>query len=177
MCVIEHYTYDDYKNWEGNWELIYGYPVAMAPSPVITHQAIAFEIAFELRKNIKCTECMVVLEEDWIIYEDTVLKPDVSLICNEKGDFITKAPKIIVEVVSKSSAKRDEQTKFEIYQKEKVPYYILVYPNHLKAKAFRLKGGKFDKIADFNDEILEIDDIECPTKVDFSNVFKKFRKR
>ncbi len=35
---------------------------------------------------------------------------------------------IVVEVISPSSAKRDEKYKFKIYEDEKVPYYILVYP-------------------------------------------------
>ena len=50
MCAIkaiEHYTYDDYCQWEGKWELIAGAPMAMAPSPVINHQAIAGNILYE----------------------------------------------------------------------------------------------------------------------------------
>jgi len=176
MCAVEYYTYDDYKQWKGDWELIYGQAVSMSPSPIVSHQAIAFEIAFEMKKNLSCQECMVVLEEDWIIDEDTVLRPDISLICNETGDFITKAPKIIIEVVSKHSSKKDEKVKFEIYEREKVDYYILAYPNHLKAKVFHLEDKKFDKVGDYTNEILVLDKIECHTKIDFNEVFKKFRK-
>ena len=32
MCAIEYYTYDDYLLWEGDWELICGYPLMMSPS-------------------------------------------------------------------------------------------------------------------------------------------------
>lgn len=32
---LPHYTYEDYKQWEGRWELIYGIPFAMAPARVI----------------------------------------------------------------------------------------------------------------------------------------------
>ena len=40
-----HYTYDDYKTWEGEWELIDGIPFArnssmMAPAPEIKHQGL-----------------------------------------------------------------------------------------------------------------------------------------
>ena len=48
MCAIEYYTYEDYKLWEGDWELIRGFPVAMAPSPVILHQYIASMFVYEL---------------------------------------------------------------------------------------------------------------------------------
>ena len=176
MCAIAYYTYDDYKQWEGDWELIYGQAVAMAPAPVISHQMVAFNIAKEISNNLECDECIVVLEEDWIICDDTVLRPDVALICDEEGDFITKAPKIVVEVVSKSTAKKDEKIKFEIYEKEKVDYYILAYPNLCKAKVYKLKDGKFDKVGDFTKETLYIEDISCPTKIDFDEVFKRLRK-
>ncbi len=29
--LIEYYTYDDYKEWDGDWELIDGVAYAMAP--------------------------------------------------------------------------------------------------------------------------------------------------
>ena len=35
-----------------------------------------------------------------------------------------KAPKIIVEILSPATAKKDETVKFEIYEAEGVPYYI-----------------------------------------------------
>jgi len=42
---LPSYTYEDYKLWEGDWELIYGVPYAMAPAPMIKHQAISSKIA------------------------------------------------------------------------------------------------------------------------------------
>jgi hypothetical protein len=29
--ILPHYTYHDYENWEGRWELIDGIPYAMQP--------------------------------------------------------------------------------------------------------------------------------------------------
>jgi len=182
MCPLEYYTYDDYKTWEGNWELIYGvpyplHPQMMSPSPIKKHQQIAFKIAFELEKNKSCENCEVFGETDWKIEEDLVLKPDVVVVCeNNNEDYITKAPEVVVEVISKSTARRDEKTKFEIYEKEKVKYYILAYPSDLKAKVYKLDGKTFDKVGDFIDEEIEITDIKCPTKIDFNEVFKRFRK-
>ena len=41
----------------------------------------------------------------------------------------------------------------EIYEREKVKYYILIYPNDLRAKIYRLKDSKYDKIfVDLNDD-------------------------
>ncbi|SFP13952.1 Uma2 family endonuclease [Hydrogenimonas thermophila] len=179
MCAIEYYTYDDYVHWEGKWELIDGIAYAMAPSPMITHQALAMQVAFELERSIEnCDKCLVVAEEDWKISDDTVLKPDVSLICDEPNEaYITKTPEIVVEIISKSSSKRDEKYKFKIYESEKVPYYILVYPDDLKAKIYKLKDGKFDKEGDFFDQVYKFEGLSCSVDINFSKVFKKFKKK
>jgi Uma2 family endonuclease len=177
-AAIEYYSYSDYVQWEGNWELIYGYPLMMAPSPMITHQALANLIAFELTQSIyECEACLIVSEQDWKISDDTVVKPDVVMICNEPlGAYITKPPKIVVEVISKSTAKRDEQTKFELYERERVPYYVIIYPNDLKAKVYRLEENYYQKVDDFTHEVMSFDDLECGGVINFEKVFKRFRK-
>jgi len=59
---LPHYTYDDYKRWEGNWELIDGIAYAMAPSPIFEHQDISGNIHLELKRNIKnCENCRSIL--------------------------------------------------------------------------------------------------------------------
>ncbi len=52
MAAIEylpHYTYEDYKQWEGKWELIGGVAYAIALAPMIEHQIISNNIAWELK--------------------------------------------------------------------------------------------------------------------------------
>jgi len=178
MCAVEYYSYEEYCQWEGNWELIKGVPLAMSPAPMITHQAIAYEIAFELKSSSRqCKQCMVFGEADWKVNDDTVVKPDVVLTCNETNDtYMTKAPEIIVEVISKSTAKRDEQTKFKLYQEEGVKYYIIVYPKDLKAKVYKLENGRYLKVADFLTESYTFEESSCKASVDFGAVFERFRK-
>ena len=175
--VIERYTYEDYKLWEGDWELIDGVPVSMAPSPVKNHQMLVSSLLFELYDGLKdCEECDALSELDYIIDSENVVRPDVAVICNEDSDFITKAPKIIAEVISPSTSKRDEKVKFEIYQKEGVRYYILVYPQTLTAKVFRLVDEKYKKEGVFSREKYSFEFDECKVEVDFFEVFKKFIK-
>jgi len=180
VCAIEYYTYDDYCQWKGDWELIYGIPLAMAPSPMKSHQIIASSILVALANTSEaCQTCVAISEQDWKICDDTIVKPDVVLICNEpiEGSYITKPPKIIVEVISKSTAKRDEKTKFELYQKEKVPYYVIVYPNDLRAKVYKLDGKVYEKVDDFTHEVMRFDALECGASIDFEKVFRRFRQR
>ena len=173
---IPRYTYEDYKQWEGDWELIDGVPVAMAPSPVSEHQMLMVEIARELSSSLEeCEECYVVVEEDWIVDEETVVRPDISMVCGKLEDFIRKPPYLIVEIVSSSSVHKDERVKFTLYEEEKVEYYVLVYPKACKARIFHLKDGKYDKVGDFLDEEAILEG-ECTIKIDFAKVCKKLKR-
>ena len=175
--AIEYYTYDDYKEWEGEWELIDGIPLAMAPAPMRRHQSLASMIITQLNNQLdRCRECEVLGEIDYKVSDDTILKPDIVLTCGETNEsYLTKAPEIVVEIISKSTAKRDEKYKFEIYEKEKVSYYILVYPNDLRAKVYKLKESKYDKVSDFLKESYHFGETSCGVSLDFDKVFDRFR--
>ena len=175
--AIEYYTYDDYKEWEGDWELIGGIPLAMAPAPMRKHQGLATVIISELHRQLEeCTQCEVLGEIDYKVSDDTVLRPDIVLTCGETNEsYLSKAPEIVVEILSKSTARRDEKYKFEIYEKEKVKYYILVYPDDLRAKVYQLKGSSYDKEGDFLQESYHFKESTCNVSLDFARVFKRFR--
>ncbi|MEA2029749.1 MAG: Uma2 family endonuclease [Campylobacterota bacterium] len=179
--LLPRYSYDDYCLWEGDWELIEGFPVSMAPAPMRIHQNIATELIFALRSSLdeeECPDCQISYENDWKLCNDTILRPDIVVVCNddEHEKYLTKAPKVIIEVLSPSTAKKDETIKYNIYEDEKVEYYILVYPDDLKAKVYKLKKDRYTKVGDFTKELLEFEDIECDLSLDFEQVFRKFRK-
>jgi len=173
-----HYTYDDYKLWEGDWELYDGIAVAMSPASMRKHQSLASTIIREIGNQIDdCPECEVLGEIDYKVSDDTVLRPDVVLTCGETNEaYLTKAPEIIVEIISKTTAKKDEVYKFDIYEKEKVKYYIIVYPNDLIAKVYKLDGKAYDKQGDFNKETYRFEETNCDITLDFERVFKRFRQ-
>jgi Uma2 family endonuclease len=175
--AIEYYSYDDYKHWEGNWELIDGIAYAMSPAPMVNHQRLATSIISAFYNQLNdCKECEVLGEVDYKVSDDTVLRPDIVLTCGETNkNYLTKAPKIVVEIISPSTAPRDEKYKFAIYEREKVIYYILVYPDDLKAKIYKLKGSTYDKEGDFLNEVYEFEDIQCSIKLDFDKVFERLR--
>jgi len=180
VAAILNYTYADYVQWKGEWELIDGLAVSMAPAPMRIHQNIATELLFSLKSRLdeeSCPECMFSYENDWKVSDETVLRPDIVLVCDDEHEaYLTKAPKVIIEILSPSTAKKDETVKFDIYEAEGVQYYILVYPDDLKAKVYSLKEGKYIKVGDFTHEVLNFDDLVCDVSLNFANVFKKFRK-
>jgi len=75
----------------------------------------------------------------------------------------------------KNGAKRDEKIKHQLYQNEKVKYYILLYPKDLKAKIYKPKNGKYKKVVDLLNGSFEFKDIKCSAKIDFDFVFKRFK--
>lgn len=177
---LPKYDYSDYTMWEGDWELIEGNPVAMAPAPMRIHQNIARQIIFELQGSYEendCPDCEISFEVDWKISNHTTLRPDIVFVCDDNNKkYLTKAPKIIIEIISPSTAKKDETIKFNIYESEKVEYYILVYPEDLRAKAYKIKNDKYTKVGDFTKERLIFKDIKCDLELDFKKVFKRFRR-
>lgn len=178
VATLLNYTYDDYVNWEGEWELIDGSPISMSPAPMKIHQRLAAEIFMALNQDMQdeCSLCEVLYEVDWKVTEEIVLRPDIVLVCDDEHEaYLTKAPKIIVEILSPSTAKKDETVKFDIYEVEGVKYYILVYPDDLKAKVYSLKEGRYVKVGDFTHEVLNFDDLACELTLDFTDVFQKFR--
>ncbi len=172
-----NYSYDDYKLWEGEWELINGIAVAMSPAPVRKHQSLAAEIIYNFRDQLDaCEICEVLGEVDYKVSDNTVLRPDIVLTCNEQNEaYLTRAPEIVVEILSPATAKRDEYYKFEIYEAEKVNYYILIYPDALMAKVYKLEGRSYDKQGDFESETYRFEATTCKVSLDFEKVFRRFR--
>ena len=171
---LPHYTYEEYVLWEGNWELIYGIPYAMAPAPMIKHQAISNKIAWQLQNNLKeCETCQALLPIDWKIDESTVVQPDNLIICHtpQNEAYIEKAPKVIFEILSESIAVVDKNLKYELYEQEGVSYYIIVDPNESIAKVYELKDGRYIKLCDAYEDSVDFDLKECAFTFDFSKIW------
>ncbi|MDQ3193764.1 MAG: Uma2 family endonuclease [Bacteroidota bacterium] len=174
---LPKYTYDDYKLWEGKWELINGIPYAMSPSPVFKHQKISGKIHYQLEQLLsKCKKCQALLPIDWRIAgkdDDNVLQPDNLVICNEvKGDYLTETPEMIFEILSPSTALKDRHIKYEIYETQRVKYYIIVNIDSKIAEVFELKNEKFEKTIDAKDDVIKFElDSDCIIDFNFSEIW------
>lgn len=173
---LPHYTYDDYRLWEGDWELIHGVPYAMAPAPMIKHQQISTKIARLLDESLDtCDNCMALVATDWKISDDTVVCPDNLVICHQESNqaYLTKAPQVIFEILSKSTALKDRGLKFDLYEREGVKYYIIVDPQSSVAKVYTLNSeGRYKKIADVTEESVPFKLEKCKITFDFSVIWK-----
>ena len=170
---LPYYTVEERDKWQGDWELIEGVPYALA-SPSVKHQRVIKNLLVELDKEIKnCeTKCEAIPDIDYYVSEDTVVRPDVIVICGNLREKVTTTPQIIFEVVSPSSVKMDEHVKYELYEREGVEYYCLIYPveDRKHAKVFHLENSKYKKIFETIDGNFEFTVNSCKLTVDFSKI-------
>jgi Uma2 family endonuclease len=149
--ILPYYTYEDYCRWEGQWELIEGIPYAMSPMPRPEHQTIAGNLHAELRYAIKKAQCSCKVYQpiDYKITEDTILNPDLLIVCKPiTKQFLDFAPELVVEILSPATALKDRHTKFEIYQQQQIPYYIMVDTDKKQVEVWQLnEAGKFGPIS------------------------------
>ena len=85
--ILPYYTYADYAQWEGQWELIDGIPYAISHTPVPKHQRIANNLGSEFRLQLKhYAKCNAYQPVDYLVSDDTILQPDMLII----GCTVTK---------------------------------------------------------------------------------------
>jgi len=173
---LPHYTYDDYVQWEGQWELIRGIPYAMTPSPVIKHQRIITKIIQYLGELLKnCGKCEVLLPVDWQIADDTIVQPDVLVVCSENENIgivkLEKTPVMVFEVLSPSTSLKDKTLKYQLYENAGVKYYCIVDPETDSAAVFVLRKEKYQKSEEFKDGRMVFDLGPCQIHLDFGKIF------
>ncbi|RFU63616.1 Uma2 family endonuclease [Bacillus sp. V59.32b] len=150
------HTYKDWLEWDGRWELIYEKAYNMTPAPSSEHQFIVGELFHKLRLFYGNKKCNVVVspfdvylsENDDFGNPTHVVQPDISVICNhkqitEKGYY--GAPTLIVEVLSPSTALKDYNEKFNIYQRFRVKEYWIVDGTNKIIHVNGLEDGYFSK--------------------------------
>ncbi|GHT60945.1 hypothetical protein FACS189451_01950 [Bacteroidia bacterium] len=156
------YTYADYLTWidDRRRELINGIVYDLFSAPTRFHARISMKISsiidwFIDQQKGKCEVYHAPFDvrlpkngetADNKIY--TVVQPDICVICDpkkldERGCI--GAPDLIVEVQSPSTAKRDLNEKFFLYENAGVKEYWVVYPTEKALTVFLLQeNGKYN---------------------------------
>ena len=145
--ILPHYTYEDYCNWEGRWELIDGIPFAMSPAPIPRHQMIGGNVIYELKKAIKksgCKHCKVYEFIDVKIAEDTIIQPDVSVVCKPiTKNFLDFPATLVVEILSPATAIKDRNSKFFLYQKMGIKYFLIIDIDNTSIEIYTLENQQY----------------------------------
>jgi Uma2 family endonuclease len=173
--ILPHYTYDDYVHWEGRWELIEGHPIAMSPLPIPEHQRVAAELRSEFivaLKRSKCKNCTAYDPLDYKISDDTVLGPDILIVCGKiSKKFLDFPPVLVVEVLSTSTELRDRNTKYDFYQQQGVKYYLIVDTKKQTIEIYKLIENQY-LLQEFNKDYEFLFDNECRVTPSLTNVWE-----
>ena len=156
LDLTQKYTYADYLTWQfkERVELIKGKIFKMSPAPGTDHQIIVASIFGDMIQFLKGKDCRIFSAPFDVRLpinnekgkEDTVIQPDICVICDtskldKKGCKGT--PDLIVEIVSKSSVKKDLHEKFELYQQSGVQEYWVVQPGDRVVTIYTLNQQGF----------------------------------
>jgi len=148
------YTYADYKEWElkegERYELIYGEAFAMA-SPNDFHQSISGELFKQIAIYLTGKPCKVrpAPYDVRLFYtederDDTVVQPDISIICDEKKrgpEGCRGAPDFVAEILSPSNTAEEMGRKFRLYRKAGVREYWVISPKDKTLETYLFDGG------------------------------------
>jgi Uma2 family endonuclease len=93
--------------------------------------------------------CQVLYECDWIVSEDTIVRPDVMISCDAKNDdWVTEPPSFILEILSPATVLKDRNTKFKLYQAYGVRYYLIADLGKKLIEIFSLKDNVYQETSD-----------------------------
>jgi Uma2 family endonuclease len=171
--ILPYHTYEDWVKWDGQWELIRGIPYAMSPAPVPNHQRIAGNLFSEFRIPLKaCNKCAVFQPIDYLVTNDTILQPDMLVVCGEiTKKYLDFPPVLVVEVLSPTTALKDRHTKYGIYESQGVKYYIIIAPEKEEAEINELIDGEYHLKQSGKNFVHEFFFPECTARVDFKEIW------
>ncbi len=169
-----HYTVADYQQWPGDWELWEGAAIAMTPSPLGRHQAVSARLVRLLGNELDRQRCdaTVVAELDWIVREDTVVRPDVMVVCGGPPErHLETAPGLVAEILSPATRNNDLMFKRQLYASEGVPHYLIVDPDANRLDCLTLlQSREYVSSAETGTETLRICD-RCELRIDSRELF------
>jgi len=149
----EYYNYSDYLNWETEqrYELIDGVPYLMSPAPSWTHQNISIELSRQFANFLLDKACKVFTAPFDVRLnadenDDTVVQPDLVIVCDRSKLVKTGymgVPKMVIEILSPSTARHDKLLKFNKYLEAGVSEYWIVDPESKTLSVYLLKSGEY----------------------------------
>ena len=155
LDLNKSYTYADYLTWQfqDRVELIMGKIFKMSPAPTSRHQHCITVLNYSFYSYLKGKSCRVFpapfdvrLPLDPSV-DNNVVQPDITVICDPSkitAEGFHGTPDLVVEVVSKSSVKRDLHEKYALYERAGVKEYWFVNPNDKSLIIFLLDDkGKY----------------------------------
>ncbi len=153
------YRYADYCAWpdDQRWELIDGTAYDMSPAPSRRHQEVLGELFVQIKTRLGSSPCRVYVApfdirlpaqdeaDDEVM---SVVQPDIAVICDQRkldDRGCRGAPDWIIEVLSPTTAAKDQIQKRDLYARHGVAEYWLVHPLDRLVIIYRLEAGDYGR--------------------------------
>ncbi len=130
------------------------------------HGAVSGNLFAAFRQHLKGTPCAAFTESLKVqIADDAIVYPDVFVTCDSadlRTDMLFKAPVLVVEVLSDSTAAYDRGLKFSLYRRlPSLREYLLVDPEARTVEVFRRNAqGVFELHDQTGADALRLDAID-----------------
>ena len=153
------YTVEDWKAWEGRWELIHGVAYDMTPAPGVEHQRVSGRLHVAIFNALEDAgrkpggggcEIFSAPIDLYIPGEQSVYQPDLVVVCDPAkltARGIEGVPDLVVEILSPSTALRDLNHKRRAYEAARVPEYLILNPEERAGLLLRLVDGRYEEAA------------------------------
>ena len=142
----------------------------MAPAPTLDHSDTVFKLAYaiggyllEHKSGYVYTDNVDVHFSDGSLYKPdlcVVLKSNEKILAGRKAIF--GAPDMVVEVLSRSTRKKDLTIKKDTYEAQGVREYWIIDPYMKIVSVYLLRDGKYE----LDDEYILFDDIDLESMTD-----------
>jgi Uma2 family endonuclease len=131
-------------------ELLEG-EVFIMPAPSFVHQYTLGELYEPLKAHIKAGQLgiLVLSPSDVVLDENNVVQPDLFFVANGSACHLQNmthwqgAPDLCIEILSPSTAKRDMEDKFALYERQGVREYWVVDAANRYVSVYSWIDGRF----------------------------------
>jgi Uma2 family endonuclease len=154
--------------------VIEGVPHAMSPLPVPKHQIVAGNLHVEFSIQLKkCSACKAYQPIDYLVQDDTILQPDMLVVCGKiVKKYLDFPPALVAEILSPSTAPKDRFYKYPIYQSQGIRYYLIIDPDLEEAEVYELFDGQYKMTARGRDIRYDFVLDSCNASIDFKEIWK-----
>lgn len=156
-------TYDDFVLFpdDGKRHEIIDGEHYVTPAPNVRHQVLVRRLVYDLERYFRAhpqAGQVFAAPLDVLLSPYDIVEPDLLVVTGDQTDILTEKnvqgpPALVIEVLSKSTRKRDAQTKRRLFERTGVREYWLVDPELDTVQVFRpTVEGRLARVAELTAE-------------------------
>lgn len=155
-------SYEDYQLFpdDGRRHELIGGEHYVSPAPIEKHQIASSNLQIDVGGFVREDRLGQVFSApyDVVLSDEDVVQPDLLFVSRERASIrkptgIFGAPDLVVEILSDSTRKIDEQVKRKLYEQAGVREYWVVDPLLETVKVYRLGAvGTYERVAELSVE-------------------------